>query len=162
MTLLLVSEPTTPSAAAAGLDRFAAELGDHLGRAVTLVEQPLATVDLGACEALLVRAPDLDAALAIAGALAPRTIALEVARTVARRLVERHALAGAITINAFRDWQHGRAGTGRGLWGRLALAPQLNASILERGTTHGLLARPASTLPALVADYLTALTTAPT
>jgi hypothetical protein len=163
MTILLVSELTTPSAADVALDRFTAELAAHLGRPIQLLEQPFATVDLAGCDALLLRARDLDAGLArtdTAG-LTGRTIALDVLRSLARELVEGRALAGALSINAYRDWQYARptTPTGRGLWGRLDLAPRLDAQVIAREQTahYGLLERRATTLPALVAAYLAAL-----
>jgi hypothetical protein len=161
-TVLIVSEPGGSPAAEVALDRFTDELRGHLPYPVALVERPLAAVDLSACRFLLGRARNLDAALALAGAagVAPRTIALDVVRSAARVLVERHGLAGVLPVTSYRAWQHAAPGvaTGRGLWGRLDLAPRLGASVLggEQTARYGLLDGHVATLPAFVAAYLAA------
>jgi hypothetical protein len=161
--VLVLSEPGGSPAADVALDRFTDELRRHLPGRVELVERPLSGVDLAPWSFLLLRARNLDTALAHADAagIAPRTIALDVVRTAARLLLERHPLAGVLPVTSYRDWQHAApdAATGRGLWGRLDIAARIDATVIggQQTPRYGLLQVPATTLPALVGAYLAAL-----
>jgi hypothetical protein len=165
--VLVLSEPGGSPAADVALDRFTDELRRHLSGRVELVERPLSGVDLAPWSFLLLRARNLDTALAhtAAAGIASRTIALDVVRTAARPLLERHRLAGVLPVISYRDWQHAApdAATGRGLWGRLDIAARIGATVIggQQTPRYGLLQVPATTLPALVAAYLAALDAEP-